>query len=325
VLRLVVRRLLQGVLTVYVATTVSFFLIHLAPGDPFAEYAQGQSLPPQVRDQLMRTFGFDKPLWLQYFLYLAAVARGDLGWSLSSSRPVADVLADALPHTVILATAGLALSIVGGVIVGVVQAIARRRASGRVLGATALFFYSVPEFWLGLALLMVFAAWLRIFPTGGAYDLGSYDYFTTMERVLDRLKHLTLPAVTIALGTAAAIARHQRGALLDVAREDFVRTARAKGCSERRVLFRHALRNALLPVITLLGLAFPALVSGVVFVERIFGWPGMGGRAVQAVGSRDYALVTGIVILGSAAVAIGGLVADILHAAADPRVREHVA
>jgi peptide/nickel transport system permease protein len=325
VLRLVVRRLLQGVLTVYVATTVSFFLIHLAPGDPFAEMLQGRSLPPQVRQQLLELYGLDRPLLEQYVRYLAAVARGDLGWSFSGGRPVADVLADALPHTIILAAAGLALSIVGGVMVGVVQAVARRRAAGRVLGTTTLFFYSVPEFWLGLALLVVFAAWLGLFPIGGAYDQGSYEYFTAAERFLDRLKHLVLPALTIALGTAAAIARHQRGALLDVLHDDYVRTARAKGCSERSVLFRHALRNALLPVITLLGLAFPALVGGVVFVERIFAWPGMGGRAVQAVGSRDYALVTGIVILGSAAVAIGGLVVDVLHAAADPRVRDHVA
>ena len=153
-------------------------------------------------------------------------------------------------------------------------------------------------------------------------DPVSYEYFTSAERLVDRLKHLALPAATIALGTAAAIARHQRGALLDVSGEDFVRTARAKGCSERRVLLRHALRNALLPVVTLLGLSFPALVGGVVFVEKIFSWPGMGLVAVSAVASRDYVLVTGVVTLGAAAVAVGAIVADLLHAAVDPRVRD---
>ena len=202
-LRLVARRLLQGVLTVFVAATVSFFLLHLAPGDPFGDLPP--NVPAQVRQDLIRKYALDRPVAEQYARYIAGVARGDLDWSFSNSRPVADVLADALPHTAILAAAGLLLSMTLGVVLGVVQAVAHRRAGGRALGAVSLFFYSVPEFWLGLALLVVFAYWLGLFPLGGAYDTVSYEYFTPAERLLNRLAHLTLPALTIALGTAAAI------------------------------------------------------------------------------------------------------------------------
>jgi peptide/nickel transport system permease protein len=322
VLGLVVRRLLQGLLTVAFAATVSFFLLHLAPGDPIRASLSRPGIPDSVVQREIERYGLDRPVAEQYVHYVAGVARGDLGWSFSASRPVSDVIGDTLPNTVVLAGVGLALSLAGGIALGVLQAVWRGRPLDRTIGAVAMFFYSVPEFWLALALLVVFALRLSLFPSGGAYDPVSYDYFTPLERLRDRAWHLALPAFTMALGTTAAIARHQRGALLDVAGEDFVRTARAKGCSERRVLVRHALRNALLPTITLLGLAFPALVGGVVFVEKIFSWPGMGLLAVNAVAARDYALVTGVVTLGSAAVATGALVADVLHAAADPRVRE---
>jgi peptide/nickel transport system permease protein len=322
VIALVLRRALQGALTVAFAATLSFFLLHLAPGDPIAAALDHPGVTEAVRQHWRAVYGLDRPVTEQFVRYLAGIPRGDLGWSFSQTRPVSAVLADALPNTLVLAGTGLALSLAVGVALGVVQALRRGRAADRLLGAVAMFFYSVPEFWLALALLVLFAFRLSLFPSGGARDVVSYEYFTPLERLRDRLWHLALPAVTIALGTAAAIARHQRGALLDVAGEDFVRTARAKGCSERRVLLRHALRNALLPTITLLGLAFPALVGGVVFVEKIFSWPGMGLVAVNAVTARDYALVTGVVTLGSAAVALGALVADVLHAAVDPRVRE---
>jgi peptide/nickel transport system permease protein len=149
-----------------------------------------------------------------------------------------------------------------------------------------------------------------------------YDYMSPLEQLVDRARHLALPACTLALGVIAVVARHQRAAMLEVAREEFLRTARAKGLRERAVLLRHALRNALIPIITLLGLAFPALVGGVVFIERVFGWPGMGYAALQAVGARDYPLVTGAVVVGSAAVTVGAVLADVLHAAVDPRLRD---
>jgi peptide/nickel transport system permease protein len=190
-----------------------------------------------------------------------------------------------------------------------------------VLNGLALFFYSLPEFWLALMALLVFAYWLPLFPAGGIVDATVHDYLGFWGRLADRVRHLVLPATTLALLTTAAVARYQRAAMLEVIELDFVRTARAKGLPERSVLARHALRNALLPVITLVGLALPALVGGAVFVETVFSWPGMGLLAADAIAARDYPLITATVAVGGVTVAVGSLVADILYAVADPRVR----
>jgi peptide/nickel transport system permease protein len=328
-LRFVVRRLLQGAFVVLVAATAAFLLLHLAPGDPIAATLDSPTVPEAVRAHWRAEYGLDRPLLEQYVRWLGAVARGDLGWSFSHRRPVGDVLAHALPNTLLLVGTALLVGFVAGILAGVVQAALRvrggaGRAVDRGLGALTVFFFSLPEFWLALALSVLFTMVLRLLPSSGVVDPVLYDYMGPAERVLDRLTHLLLPAATLALGLLAVVARHQRAALLEVAREDFLRTARAKGVAERRVLLRHALRNALIPVITLLGLAVPALVGGVVFVERVFSWPGMGLVAVDAVSSRDYALVTGAVIVGSVAVTVGAIVSELLHALADPRLRDAV-
>ena len=189
------------------------------------------------------------------------------------------------------------------------------------LGNIALFFNSVPTFWLGLVLLLVFGQWLRVFPIGGMRDPVLCPSVTSARCFGDLLWHLTLPALTLGLVGAAVTARYQRAALLEVAGQDYVRTARAKGLRERRVLLVHALRNALLPFITLFGLAFPFLLTGAVLVERVFAWPGMGRLSVAAIFQRDYPLVTGTALVASGVVVLGSLVADVLYAVADPRIR----
>jgi peptide/nickel transport system permease protein len=318
---------LQGVLVVLVASSAAFLLLHLAPGDPVGATLDAPTVPASVRAHWRAEYGLDRPLPEQYVRWVAGAVRGDLGWSISQRRPVRDVLADALPNTLLLIGTALALGFAAGIGVGVLQASLRVRGSragravDRALGGLTVFFFSLPEFWLALALLVLFTIALPMLPSSGAIDPVLHDYMSPVERALDRARHLLLPALTLALGALAVVARHQRAALLEVGREDFLRTARAKGAAERDVLLRHALRNALLPVITLLGLALPAAVGGVVFVEKVFAWPGMGLVAVNAVGSRDYALVTGAVVLGSIAVTVGALLADLLHAVADPRVR----
>jgi peptide/nickel transport system permease protein len=190
-----------------------------------------------------------------------------------------------------------------------------------VLSGVSLFFDSVPEFWLALMALLLFAYWLPIFPAGGMVDATMHEYLGFWGRLWDRLRHLALPAITLALLATAAIARYQRAAMLEVTELDFVRTARAKGLPERRVIGRHALRNALLPVITLIGLMLPALLGGAVFIETVFSWPGMGLLAADAIAARDYPLVTATVAVGGAMVVLGSFVADLLYAVADPRVR----
>jgi peptide/nickel transport system permease protein len=207
------------------------------------------------------------------------------------------------------------------VALGVYQAVRRGLPVERALNGVSLFFYSLPDFWLALMVLLAFSYWLPIFPAGGMVDTTLHEYLGFWGRIGDRIRHLVLPAATLALLTTAAIARYQRAAMLEVVELDFVRTARAKGLPERTVVARHALRNALLPVITLIGLALPALVGGAVFVETVFSWPGMGRLAAEAIASRDYPLITATVAVGGVTVTLGSLLADVLYAVADPRVR----
>jgi peptide/nickel transport system permease protein len=320
---LVARRLLQAVVIVWIAATVTFVLIELAPGDALSDMVDNPRIPPAVREEWRKRWGLDRPAHEQYVVYLRNLARGDLGWSFSQHRPVRDAIADALPNTLLLMGVGLIGAFVLGVGAGVVRAGYRGSIADRTLGGGTLVFYSMPEFWLALTAMLVFAYWLPLFPTTGTKTEALYDYLSPAGKLADRLWHLVLPTTTLVLLTAAIIARYQRAAVLDVATLDFVRTARAKGLPERAVLWRHILRNALLPVITLLGLALPHLVGGTVFIEQVFAWPGMGRLAVGAIGARDNALVVAIVVLASALVTLGSLLSDLLYAAADPRLRVH--
>jgi peptide/nickel transport system permease protein len=317
----VARRATQAVAIVFLVATATFFLIHAAPGDPFAETLENPLIPEQTRVLWRRMYGLDRPLPEQYARYVLMVARGDLGYSWSMHRPVRDALAAALPNTLLLMSLALAASFALGIAVGVAQARRRGSLTDRALGAGSLVFFSMPDFWLGLSMMMVFAYWFGLFPTGGIYDQVSYEYLSPVGKLLNRAWHLVLPVATLTLITSAVVARYQRAAILEAAQQDYVRTARAKGLDERRVLRRHVLRNALIPVVTLLGLAFPALLGGSVFVEQVFSWPGMGYLTLGAIAKRDYHLVTASVIIGSVMVAVGSFLADVLYAVVDPRLR----
>ena len=318
--RYLLGRLLQTLVVVFLVTTASFVLVHLAPGDPFA--LEDPRASAEVRARWRAEFGLDRPLPEQYVRYLGNVARGNLGWSISHQRPVAHAIAEALPRTLLLVGVGGALALLGGIALGVYQSLRRGSPVERVVSGATLVAYSLPDFWVAIVLLLVFANWIPVFPAGGVVDPVMHDYLSFGDRIADRLHHLVLPAATLALIAAAGIARYQRTALLEVLGADFLRTARAKGLPERRVVLRHALRNALLPVITLSGLMIPALFGGAVFVEKVFSWNGMGLLAVNAIAARDYPLVTASVAMGGIVVAVGSLVADLLYAVADPRLRE---
>ena len=320
-LRLLARACAQAAAVVLAAATLTFVLLHLAPGDPLSHSLESPGISTATRERLRASYGLDRPVGEQYVRYVAAVARGELGQSFSLRRPVSAALADALPNTLVLMTASLALSFALGVALGVYQALRRGTIGDRVLGTLSLAFYSLPDFWLALMAVSVFAFWVPILPAGGAVDPVMHEYLGTAGRLADRLRHLVLPVVTLTLLTAAGIARLQRAALLDVAGDDYVRTAHAKGVAPRVVVSRHLLRNAVVPTVAQLGLLLPALVGGAAVVEKVFSWPGLGLLAMNAIATRDYPLVVGSVIVASAAVAIGSLAADALHAAVDPRVR----
>ena len=306
---------------VAIVATITFALIHLAPGDPFSAVMDNPNVNERVRATLRAQYGLDRPLPEQFVRYIGQVARGDLGWSFSHDRPVAEVLATTLPNTLLLMAIALTGSFALGILIALVQVARRGSTTDHALSAVSLFFFSMPDFWLAILALLAFTYWLPLFPVGGTVDPVTHDYMGLGARIVDRLRHLALPAITLTVLASPGVARYQRAALLDVLPADYIRTARLKGLTEREILRRHALRNALLPIISLLGLSFPALLTGAFFVEKIFVWPGMGLAVVTAIGSRDYPLVVGGVILGSIMVTAGSLLADLLYVWADPRLR----
>ena len=322
-LRYISRRLGQAALIVAIVAAITFLLIHLAPGDPFSAILDNPNVSEKVRATLRSQYGLDRPLAEQFVRYVNALVHGELGWSFSHDRPVSEVLATALPNTLVLMSVALVGSFVLGIFIALIQVARRGTFSDHALNGITLFFFSMPDFWLGILALMAFTYWIPIFPVGGAVDPVMHEFFGLGGRIMDRLHHLALPALTLTVLASASVARFQRAALLDVLPADYIRTARLKGLTERQILRHHALRNALLPIITLIGLSFPALLTGAFFIEKIFAWPGMGYAVVNAIGARDYPLVVGGVIIGSIMVTLGSLLADLLYAWADPRLRAH--
>ena len=319
--RYLAARLLQALGVIAFVTTLTFVVVHLAPGDPFAVALDGPNITEAVRNQWRAAYGLDKPISEQYVRWVSNVARGRLGYSFSHHRPVGDVFGDAIPRTLTLCGLALLLSFALGIGVGVLQAERPGGARDRWFGRVLLLLYSVPDFWMALLVLIFFAFRLQLFPPGGMTDPVTYDYLTTGQQVIDRLTHLVLPVATLALLSAASIARFQRGALLSVLPSDWMRTALAKGLSWRMAVRRHAFRNALLPTITVFGMSLPVFASGAIFVEAVFSWPGMGLVTINAIAARDYPLVTAGVLLMSVIVVIGALLSDLAVAMADPRIR----
>jgi peptide/nickel transport system permease protein len=321
VLRYIAQRLAQAAVIVAIVAAITFALIHLAPGDPFSAVMENPNVSEAVRETLRAQYGLDRPLPEQFVKYVNSLAHGELGWSFSHERPVREVLATALPNTLLLMAVALVGSFTLGILIALVQVARRGSATDHALSGISLLFISMPDFWLALLTLLAFTYWVPLFPVGGAIDVVNHEYMGFGGRVVDRLWHLALPALTLTALASASVARYQRAALLDVLPADYIRTARLKGLTEREVLRRHALRNALLPIITMIGLSFPALLTGTFFVEKIFSWPGMGYAVVNAIATRDYQLVVGGVIIGSIMVTLGSLLADLLYALADPRLR----
>lgn len=313
-------RILQAALVVLCVVTTCFAIIRLAPGDPFAQQVEQEGVAGDVRERLRAVFGYDRPIPEQYVRFVAAAARGELGWSHARGRPVREVLARAIPATVLLAGTALLLGLAGGVLLGAWQGWRPESRLARATDRLGLLIVSVPEFVLALLMMLGPALAWGLFPVNGMQSLVPPG--DTLGALRDRLWHLALPAATLAVVLAAIVARHQRAAMATVRDAAFVRAARTRGISERRLLWRHAWPNALVPVLTLLGLLLPSMIGGAVLVERIFGWPGMGSVLVDAVVARDYHLVVGSVLVSSTAVVIATLLADLAVLWLDPRRRD---
>ncbi|HEX8273021.1 MAG TPA: ABC transporter permease [Longimicrobiaceae bacterium] len=321
------RRLLGSIPLLLGILTIIFFIIHLAPGDPTARFFN-PNVSPEVIEQMRRNLGLDQPLHVQYFKWLSAFLRGDFGYSFGQMRPISEILPETLWNTLQLTLISLVIIFILGMLIGIVQAVRQYSLADNVLTFLALFFYSMPSFWLALMLILLFSlkasqwglpTWLQ-FPAAQMMSVGA-EYLPPGAQLVDRLEHLFLPAVALGIGSAAGVARYMRGSMLEVIHQDFIRTARAKGLSERTVIFKHALRNALIPIVTLLGLYLPFLLSGAVLVETIFSWPGMGRLIVDAIFQRDYPLVMATSFVIAAIVIFGNLISDVLYAVVDPRIR----
>jgi peptide/nickel transport system permease protein len=320
------RRLLGAIPLLLGILTLIFFVMHLAPGDPTDRIFSNPNVSPEVIEQMRRNLGLDQPLHVQYGRWLWSFLRGDFGYSFGQMRPINEILPAVLWNTLQLTLISLVIIFIVGMLIGIVQAVRQYSLADNVLTFLALFFYSMPSFWFALMLILIFSlragqeGWAIQFPASGMTGI-EYEYMGAGGKLLDRARHLFLPAIALGIGSAAGVARYMRGAMLEVIHQDFIRTARAKGLSERTVVFKHALRNALIPIITLLGLYLPFLLSGAVLVETIFAWPGMGRTIVEAILARDYPLVMATSFVIAAIVVLGNLLSDVLYAVVDPRIR----
>jgi peptide/nickel transport system permease protein len=317
-LRYFAGRLGQSILLIWLVLTITFFLLHLAPGDPMARYDDPEMAPETV-EMMRRQFGLDRSIPEQYARWIGNFVRGDFGLSLRYSRPVSELLASAVPNTLRLTVAALAVYIILGIALGITSAVKRDSLFDRTGTVAALIVYSVPSFWLALMMIMLFSLKLGWFPSSHmqSIDAASGGAFALF---FDRASHLVLPAFVLGVASAAGMARYMRGSMLDELRRDYVRTARAKGLSEGSVLMKHAFRNAAIPIVTIIGLSFPFLLGGSVIIERIFSWPGMGSLMVESIFTRDYPVVLAINFIVSAMVILGNLLADLGYALLDPRI-----
>jgi peptide/nickel transport system permease protein len=308
----VLRRLVQAVPTVLLTTVLIFLILHLVPGDPAAVLA-GSDAPPEVVEALRKEMGLDRPLPVQYVLWLGRVARGDLGVSYVSKFPVWTLILRRLPATLELTVAGLLVGIAIGLPAGIAAAMCRGRLPDLFVTSGNALFLSVPNFWIGITFILAFALVLNWLPPSGRVPFA--------ESPLTALRFLMLPAFTLGMHIAAILARFSRTALLEVLNEPFIRTARAKGLTEWVVILRHGLANALLPVLTILGLQAGYLLGGAVVVESVFAWPGLGRLIVESIGNRDYTAVQGTLLVFVAMFMLVNLVTDLAYGWADPRIR----
>ncbi len=318
-LRFTLRRLGAAALLLFLVLTATFFLIHLAPGEPTRLF-DNPRISAEKRQELRQVYGLDQPLGRQYAIWMGSVLKGDWGTSISLGRPASEVLLEKMPNTCLLVAAALVVEHALGFLLGLAAASRAGTFLDRQIRILSLVLYSVPIFWLALLAIELLTVRWNLFPTNQMRSDGA-RLLPPIEQGLDVLHHLVLPALILGIARCGAVVRYVRNGLLDVLSQDYIRTARAKGLSPARVLWVHALRNALIPLVQRLGLALPYLLSGSLIIEVIFSWPGVGLAVFQAILQRDYPVILASTAMTGGLVVFGNLLADVLHAWLDPRVR----
>ncbi|HNY50177.1 MAG TPA: ABC transporter permease [Smithella sp.] len=321
-LRYIVKRTLFMIPLLLGITVICFFVMHLAPGSPTdLQTEMNPKASAEMKERLRSLYELDKPIHLQYASWLKKISQGDLGTSFATDhRPVADKIMERLPVTILINFLSLLIIIAVAVPLGVLSAVHKDSLFDKVTTVFVFIGFAVPTFWLALLLMIYFGIHLNWLPISGLRSL-NYEYLSAFDRLLDLAKHLVLPVFVSAFGGLAGLSRYMRANMLEVIRQDYIMTARAKGLSERDVIYRHALRNALLPAITILGLSVPGLIGGSVIFETIFAIPGMGQLFYMSVMARDYPTIMGILLIGAILTLVGNLIADVSYAVADPRIR----
>lgn len=313
--RFVISRILQSVPLVVGVSVIAFAIMHLAPGGPLAVYTLNGSITAEDLDRIRSVLGLDQPLYKQYLTWVQAILTGSWGITFFGGRPVLEVILERLPATLILMGTSMALSIVIGTVIGMLGAVKRNSVFDFLATSGAVLALSFPTFWFGLMAIYVFAIKLGWFPSGGMYELGEEG------NPWDLLRHLVLPVSVLTLVLVAEWSRYARSSFLDVIHQDYIRTARSKGLNSRQILVRHALRNAVLPLVTLMGVQLPTLFSGALVAETIFSWPGMGRLFVDALNTKEYPILMGLVLFTAFFVIVGNLIADVAVALIDPRIK----
>jgi peptide/nickel transport system permease protein len=316
--RFLVRRSIEMGITLVLASMLLFGILNLAPGGPFdARIAQSHIQDVSYLDRLNKLIGLDKPVHERYLIWLGGVLHGDLGtsWTIARGQQVNTIIGSRVPNTIMLMTTGLVFSLLIAIVIGTVSALRQYSLLDNVFTAFSFFGISIPAFWFGLIMLKFFGLELKIFPVGGIYSVGHENDY------VDRLWHLILPMIVLSLLQVAQWSRFLRSSLLETLRQDYIRTARAKGQIERLVLFRHAFRNALIPLVTVIAIAVPTLFGGAIFTETIFNWPGMGQLLIGAVGALDWPVAMGVVIITAALTIFANFIADVAYVIVDPRIR----
>ncbi|MBI5193460.1 MAG: ABC transporter permease [Nitrospirae bacterium] len=317
-----IKRLFEMIPTIIGITLISFFIIHLAPGKPTDVLTElNPKITPEARDKLEKYYGLDKPVYVQYGIWIKRLAKLDFGDSFSTDkRPVWDKIKERLPITILINSLSFVLILVIAVPIGISSAAHQYSLYDKVTTIAVFIGFAIPTFWFALLLMILFGVHLDWLPISGFKSM-NYDTLTTSGKMWDISRHLILPVFLEAFGGLAGLSRYMRSNMLEVIRADYITTARAKGLSERVVIYKHALRNALLPVITILGLAIPGLIGGSVIFETVFAIPGMGQLFFMSVMTRDYPLIMGILTIGAVLTLVGNLLSDIGYAVADPRIR----
>jgi len=314
----ILRRSVQAIPLIFGVIILNFTLIHLAPGD-IALIMAGEDAAPEYVEALRTKFGLDKPILEQLMIYISNILKGDFGYSFANRQPVVKVILERVPATVLLISCSMLFSISIGILLGVNASKSPYSRADNATTVGSLLGFSIPNFWLGIMLMLVFSLTLGIFPVQGMYTVGVE--MSGIERLIDIARHLVLPALVLGTAKTARYARMTRATMLDVLDQDYIITARAKGCNGRLVLFDHALKNALLPVVTMIGLNFGSIITGATLTETVFAWPGIGRLMKDSIFRRDYPVLMGLFIMVSISIIIATILTDILYAYLDPRIR----